>query len=190
MMYIPRASLVTAQPVEMAGVSLMVVCVGVKHEVVSADSFNRLFRLADVAEVQPAKAELVDPKVAATPHPWSKTGKAQLALRKEKPFKPVESSERSKSAAIVKQTPAAVAGAENTSELGTTETVLKAVAEAPRTTAETQDRVCLMMGWPTGEKKYRDRVYQAVWAAVKEGKIEKRTDPSTQLPRLYLKGAQ
>lgn len=116
--------------------------------------------------------------------------KSQLSLRKV--AKPVESSEPSKPVAIVKQTPVAVAGlgGENASELRTTEAMLQAIGEAPRTSAETQDRMCTLMGWPTTEKRYRDRAYQAIWAAINAGKIEKRTDPSTQLPRLYLKGAQ
>lgn len=191
MMYIPRASLVTAEPVQISGASLMVVCVAGGYEVVAADSFNRLFRLTEAAD-QPEKAAGIDPKLSAPAHPWSKTGKAQLDLRKKKAAKPIESSEPSKPVAIVKQTPVpvAVAGGENASELRTTEAMLQAVGEAPRTSAETQDRMCTLMGWPTTEKKYRDRAYQAIWAAINAGKIEKRTDPSTQLPRLYLKGAQ
>lgn len=189
MMYIPRASLVTAQPVEMAGASLMVVSVGGGYEVVAADSFNRLFRLTEAAEAKPEKAAGVDPKLSAIPHPWSKKGKAQLDLRK-KTAKPVESSEPSKTIGIVKQTPPAGSEGGEAGELRTTEAMLAAVAEAPRTSAETQDRVCVMMGWPVGEKKYRDRVYQSIWVALKEGKIEKRTDPATQLSHLYLAGVK
>ena len=190
MMYIPRASLVTAQPLKMAGASLMVVQIPGGYEVVAADSFNRLFRLAETAEAQPAKTVGVEPKAAAIPHPWSKRGKAQLDLRKKKTSKPIESSEPLKTVRIVKQTPAAVAGVENVSELRTTEAMLQAVGEAPRTSAETQDRVCVLMGWPTTEKKFRDRVYQAIWSAINAKKIEKRTDPATQLPHLYLVGAK
>lgn len=190
MMYIPRASLVTATPVEIAGASLMVVCVAGGYEVVGADAFNRLFRLTEAAETEPDKSAGIDPKLAATPHPWSKAGKSQLDLRKKKTAKPIESNEPSKTVGIVKQTPAGVGGGENASELRTTEAMLQAIGEAPRTSAETQDRVCVLMGWPTTEKKYRDRVYQAIWTAMKDGKVEKRTDPSTQLPRLYLKGAE
>jgi hypothetical protein len=161
----------------------MVVCVAGGYEVVAADSFNRLFRLTEAAEAQPEKP-------TAIAHPWSKTGKAQLDLRKKKVAKPVELSEPSKTVGIVKQAPVAGAGGENTSELRTTEAMLQAVGEAPRTSAETGDRVCVLMGWPTNEKKYRDRVYQAIWAALKAGKIEKRSDPSTQIPHLYLVGVK
>jgi hypothetical protein len=68
--------------------------------------------------------------------------------------------------------------------------MLQAIGESPRTSAETQDRVCVLMGWPTAEKKFRDRVYQAIWAAINAKKIEKRTDPGTQLSHLYLVGAK
>lgn len=192
MMHIPRASLVAASPVEVAGAKLMVVAIAGGFEVVAADSFNRLFRPAEAADRPQAETET--PEAATdetkTPHPWSKKGKAQLALRTVKVAKRIESSEPSKTARIVKQTPPAVVGGENASELRTTEALMQAVAESPRTGAETQDRVCVLMGWQTAEKKYRDRVYQAMWAALKDGKIEKRTDPATQLSHLYLAGAK
>jgi hypothetical protein len=184
MMHIPRASLVTATPVEISGAQLMVVAIGNGFEVVAADSFHRLFRPAE-----PAAPEVAAEK-AATPHPWSKKGKAQLNLRNEKPAKVVEPSAASKDVGIVRKALAAATGGENASELRTTEAMLQAVGEAPRTSAETQDRVCVLMGWPTTEKKYRDRVYQAIWAAINAKKVEKRTDPATQLSHLYLVGAK
>lgn len=168
----------------------MVVRIPGGYEVVAADSFNRLFRLAEASETEPEKVAGIDPKLSAAPHPWSKKGKAQLDLRKKKVAKPVESSEPSKTVGIVKQAPVAGAGGENTSELRTTEAMLQAVGEAPRTSAETQDRVCVIMGWPTTERKYRDRVYQSIWAAIQAGKVEKRSDPSTQIPHLYLVGVK
>ena len=190
MMYIPRASLVAAQPVDVAGDKLMVVAVAGGHEVVAAHSFHRLFRPAEASECQPKQADIVGPKQPATPHPWSKKGKAQLELRREKPVKRIESSEPSKTTQIVKQTASPGAGGESASDLRTTEAMLQAIGEAPRTSAETQDRVCVLMGWPSTEKRYRDRAYQAIWVALRDGKVEKRTDPSTQLSHLYLAGAK
>jgi hypothetical protein len=189
MIHIPRASLVAATPVEVSGAQLVVVAIGGGFEVVAADSFHRLFRPAEAAD-RPQLDNGTQKEAPETPHPWSKKGKAQLDLRKKKTAKPIESSEPSKTVGIVKQTPAGMGGGENASELRTTEAMLQAVGEAPRTSAETQDRVCVLMGWPTAEKKFRDRVYQAIWAAINAKKIEKRTDPATQLSHLYLVGAK
>lgn len=177
-MYIPRVSLTAAVPVEMGDSKLMVVHVGEGWEVVAADSFNRLFRPAE-------SVDGVAPKKVDSQHPWKKKGGLESKPRPAAAAKSVESSKASKSAPVVKQEPSA-----EVPELGTTEAVMRAVVEAQRTQAETIDRVCQMLGWPVLEKKFRDRVYQAIWTALKDGKLQKRTDPSTQLSHLYLAGAK
>ncbi len=196
MMYIPRVSLTSAAPVQMGDSKLMVVAVGDGFEVVAADSFNRLFRPAEAADR--GQTEVGPPNKGSSPaaaaHPWTKKGKAEAAARKvaapvrTAAAKRIESSDTSKSQQIVKQTPEG--GEREVGDLKTTEAMLKAVAEAPRTGAETQDRICQLMDWPVYEKKYRDRAYQSIWMALRDGKIEKRTDPTTQLSHLYLAGGQ
>jgi len=178
-MYIPRVSLTSAVPVEMGDSKLMVVRVGDGWEVVAADSFKRLFRPAEQEQGPVTDAA----SKTESQHPWKKKG--GLESTRPTAAKSVVSTKASKAAPVVKQETSI-----ELPELGTTEAVMRAVVEAPRTQAETMDRVCLMLNWPVQEKKFRDRVYQAIWTALKDGKLRKRTDPSTQLAHLYLAGAK
>ena len=171
MMYTPRVSLAEAAPVQLGDSRLMVVEIDGRPQVVAADSFLALFR--PVEEAAPAEpVHQVDKK--ARPVPFKKA-KAKRGRAISIPPK----------AAAVE----ALAPVEGDSEMTTSEAVFRAVDEKPRGVAETQDRVLVLLGWPESDKKYRDRVYQSIWANLKAGKLEKRTDPETQLSHLYRKGA-
>ncbi len=74
-------------------------------------------------------------------------------------------------------------------ELKTGTAVIMAVKECPRTTAELQDRVCVIMGWEPRDVQARGRIYAAIKARVDSGTLVKRDDPKTQLPAFYLPDA-
>lgn len=162
MIYQSRATQVEAVPVVLAGSKLMAVAVDGAAHLVPADSFGLFFRPEETVEVPP-----VTEKVPAAPKPVMET-----VAKKQQPAKPP----------IARS----VAKPGGDPELSTLEAVMKAVAEHPRTQAEAQDRACDFLGWNGQDKKLRERVYQSIWLALKNGKLAKRTDPNTQLSHLYI----
>lgn len=69
---------------------------------------------------------------------------------------------------------------------GPTAVLIALVTEYPSTTAELQDRLLDRIGRDKGNKVDREWAYQAIWAALKNGKLVKKTDPETQLTRIHL----
>jgi hypothetical protein len=66
--------------------------------------------------------------------------------------------------------------------------IRKAVAEEPRTTAETQDRVCVLLGEDPSNKFIRGKVYASIYGLLRDKTLVKMDDPKTNLPKLFLAG--
>lgn len=163
-----RAETLEAQAVEFAGAKLMLVAVDGAAHVVPADAFLLLFQ---EKRVESAPVEL--PRYRALTKPVKKVAAPAPASAKK----------------VATPSPATGATPDD-GAMTTMQAVMSAVAEQPRTMAETQDRVCVILGWDLKNPKSRDRIYQNIWMALKNGKLEKRTDPATQLSRLFIKAAQ
>jgi len=83
-----------------------------------------------------------------------------------------------KRVAAQKKTPAA-------GGMGTTAVLIKLCRETPSTVAELQDRLCLATGRDEKDKDMRNWAYGAIWAAINNKKLVKKTDPVTQLTRVH-----
>lgn len=184
MQYHARYKTVEAQPVTLAGKPLMAFMAGGEMHVVSADAFRLFFQGEEEdlpVALKPVVASLVMSPVPPPPPKKRAAGEGPVRMgrpRKAASAPPVDkepSTGRPEAKGqILGVTPPSVIGA-----------VYMAVQEAPRTTAEVADRVISI---------FPDASRGAVWGYVaklaKEGRIEKRDDPQTQLTKLYVKASK
>jgi hypothetical protein len=183
--YNVRFKTVEAQPVMLGGKPLMAFMAGGDMHLVGSDAFSLFFVPEGEAAAPPPSAPVASPVVMSpVPPPAVKkraAGDAPVRMgrpRKEAP-PPAEEKEPSTGrpvavGQILGVTPPSVIGA-----------VMLAVKEVPRTTAEVADRVIAV--FPDAS---RGAVWGYVSKLVKEGRLEKRDDPATQLTKLYLKAAE
>jgi hypothetical protein len=178
MNYQPVSSQVEAQAVTFAGAGLMLVALNGAAHVLPAEAFELLFQ--PVLEAQPEKevgvaVDLPFKFKEAPARPFTKSAKAASSVHMEKPKPGVVA-------------PAAAAG--KPAEMTTGEAMIAVIREGKHTQAETIDRMCSLLGWAHGDKAARERCYQCIWLAKKNGKVVACDDPETQLPYLALAGAQ
>jgi hypothetical protein len=176
-----RVGLVEAVPVELAGQRFSAVLVDGAAHLIPGAVFDLFF--SPVAAVDPETESLREraKKLASSPA-FQKAAKELDEVVGSPVFKAIP----------VKQVKAGESGHATRSPhpsekdgLSTGQAIRKAIGEGPQTTAEIQDRVCHLMGWQTNDKMARDRIYSTIWVMAKAGKIVKKTDPATQLSKLY-----
>ena len=169
--------MVEAQQVVLGGKPLMAFMGGGEMHLVSADAFRLFFQGQEEEDGSVASKPVVAPVVMSPVPPPAKAERTGAPVRmgrprKERPAAPEEPEPKGRPAAksqILGVTPVSVIAC-----------VLLAVKEAPRTTAEVADRVMSV---------FPDASRGAIWGYVnklaKEGRIERRDDPETQLTKLY-----
>ena len=114
---------------------------------------------------------------------------AESATRKESlpvATTPKKTSPKKKAEAARRPSPAQPADG-----MKTTEAVLQAVAEQPRTTAEVIERAAVILGvGPVPGDDWKKRLYANIDYNLRAGKLVRKTDPATQLTKIHLGGAQ
>jgi hypothetical protein len=165
--YVANIDQVEASPVvEIAGRQVRVVELEGVHHVVPEQVFRLFFRVADTPPTvkEPLTVETSPKKKPVAPTPKKKT-----------------------TASTERVAPATAPGGEMT----TTEAVLQAIGEQPRTTAETIERACVILGvGPTPAEEWKKRLYANIDYNLRAGKLVRKTDAATQLTKIHLGGAQ
>lgn len=181
--YHVRYKTVEAQPVTLAGKPLMAFMAGGDMHLVSADAFHLFFQGEE--EDSPVVSQPVVAPLVMSPVPPSapkKRAAGKDPLRMGRPRKEASAPVEKKLSTCRPEAKGQILGVTPPSVIGA---VYLAVKEAPRTTAEVADRVISI--FPDAS---RGAVWGYVLKLVKEGRLEKRDDPETQLTKLFLKAAE
>lgn len=170
MKFEPRVSGVEAVPFDLAGQEFFGVALEGRAHAIPADVFRLFFR------EQPDHFATCNESLPVA-HTEAKTAAVVGVLR---------SMHKKKSGPAKKAAPRA--SADNSTGMTIGQTVRAAVAEAPRTRAETTDRACVLMGWDEKDQDGRQKISAVISYQLDRGQLVKRDDPKTQLPHLFLAG--
>jgi len=181
--YHVRFNSVEAQPVTLAGKPLIAFMAAGEMHLVSADTF-RLFFQGYVEEGDEGTAPCSAP-AAVVVRPVPLPSEPMATKKRSAGVGPVRVHKAPKAEVSdePKGRPVAVSQILGITPTSVISCVMLAVKEAPRTTAEVADRVISI---------FPDAARSAIWGYVsklmKEGQLEKRDDPQTQLAKLYVAG--